>query len=346
MRVGSISTLNISYLMRDSILSSQNRLVNAQAELASGRHYDIGLALGAGTGRDIMLRVEMADMQRFADNNKIGRIRADLTQQAISSIRAVANNFLETLTGTRNASQGQALAGIAAKSALEQLAGLLNTVHDGQHIFGGANTQAAPIAKYSGSSGEASVAAAFLAAFGMTQSDPAAQNISAATMQGFLDNQFASAFIPSAWTSTWSQASNRHILSRIDRTELVQASSTANSDPFRQLTKALTMTADLGMPGLNQAAFETIVDNALAVTGDALLGLGAEQSRLGVAQNAITAANVRLSQRLTSVTAGVLDIESVDKYEAATRVNSLMTQLETSYTLTGRISRLSLLNYI
>jgi flagellar hook-associated protein 3 FlgL len=36
----------------------------------------------------------------------------------------------------------------------------------------------------------------------------------------------------------------------------------------------------------------------------------------------------------------------VDSYEAATRINLLMSQLETSYALTGRISRMSLLSYI
>ena len=39
-------------------------------------------------------------------------------------------------------------------------------------------------------------------------------------------------------------------------------------------------------------------------------------------------------------------LEAVDPYEASTRVSTLMTQIETSYALTARIQRLSLLNYL
>jgi flagellar hook-associated protein 3 FlgL len=39
-------------------------------------------------------------------------------------------------------------------------------------------------------------------------------------------------------------------------------------------------------------------------------------------------------------------LEYVDSVEAATRVNSLMTQIETAYTLTSRLNRLTLSNYL
>ena len=39
-------------------------------------------------------------------------------------------------------------------------------------------------------------------------------------------------------------------------------------------------------------------------------------------------------------------LESVDPYEASTRVNTLLTQIETSYALTARIQQLSLLDYL
>ncbi len=56
---------------------------------------------------------------------------------------------------------------------------------------------------------------------------------------------------------------------------------------------------------------------------------------------------VLLTRRIRAATTEAIGaMESVDPYEAATRVNILMTQLESSYAVTGRISRMSLLNYI
>jgi flagellar hook-associated protein 3 FlgL len=346
MRTGGISTLNIAYLLRDSITRSQLDLSKAQTELVSGRHADVGLTLGSGTGRDLLWRVEIGAMQQLADTNKLASVRADVSQSAMDAIRDLAGKFLATITGARNADHGQELAKTAARSALDQLTGLLNTAHDGQYLFGGTNTGTAPLADYAASPAKTSVDAAFAAAFGMSQDDPAVVNITAAGMAAFLDTQFAALFDPAGWSANWSSAADRPLMTRIDGNQRVQASTNANGEPFRQLAQALAMVAELGAPGLNQSAFETIVDKALSLTSGAIAGVGAEQSRLGLAQNDISAANERLGRRLGAVMATVRNVESVDNYEAATRVNALMTQLETSYTLTGRISRLSLLNYI
>jgi flagellar hook-associated protein 3 FlgL len=39
-------------------------------------------------------------------------------------------------------------------------------------------------------------------------------------------------------------------------------------------------------------------------------------------------------------------LESVDPFEASTRVSALMTQVETAYAMTARIQNLSLLKYL
>jgi len=39
-------------------------------------------------------------------------------------------------------------------------------------------------------------------------------------------------------------------------------------------------------------------------------------------------------------------VEGVDPYEASTRMNSLLAQVEASYTLTSRIQQMSLMNYL
>jgi flagellar hook-associated protein 3 FlgL len=42
----------------------------------------------------------------------------------------------------------------------------------------------------------------------------------------------------------------------------------------------------------------------------------------------------------------VIDLDGVDTYETAIKVNSLLTQIEVSYSVTARIQSLSLMQYL
>ena len=346
MGTAAISTLSLSLILRGQIRRSQTELATAQVELASGRREDMGLALGHRTGRNIAWHEKILRLEAISDANGLAASRARLSQDTMTAIRTVAGTFLDTLAGARSAADGQDLAREAAKLALESLTDALNTSYNGQAIFGGINSAASPIAAYPASPAKAAVDGAFFAAFGVAQTDPAVSGISAASMQGFLDTQFANLFSNAAWSSTWSQASDTVLTSRIDADLSVSSSVSANAEPFRMLAKAFTMVLDLGAGNLNQQAFESIVDTALSAVTGAVAKLGDEQAKLGLAQSSIASAQERIGLKLTVLARDIQATESVDSYEAATRVNLLMTQLEASYSLTGRIGRLSLLNYL
>jgi flagellar hook-associated protein 3 FlgL len=70
------------------------------------------------------------------------------------------------------------------------------------------------------------------------------------------------------------------------------------------------------------------------------------QARIGINQKALEEATNQLKSRKTWLNEVILKTESVDTYDVATRINGLMTQLEASYSVTSRISRISLLNYL
>ena len=70
------------------------------------------------------------------------------------------------------------------------------------------------------------------------------------------------------------------------------------------------------------------------------------QGLTGLLVNRTSEANERISVQMDELTLHSDKMVAVDPYEAATRLNSLITQIETSYTLTGRIQQLSLMRYI
>ena len=341
-----ISQLNISGQLALAMAQSQRQLAQAQIEVSTGRHADMGLSLGGNIADDLQWRAELAGLQQISDGNKLAQTRATLTQDSMKSLSDAAASFIATLTGARGAQNGQVLAKQAAETAYEQFTSILNTSENGQYIFGGINSGQSPLSSYAGSLAESAVSAAFQTSFGMAQNDPAAVAITPAAMQVFIDTNFADQFQPPQWLANWSPASGTLQTTRVDKTQTVEAATSAAMAPFRQLAQAFIMVSQLGTPGLSQATFQAVVDKAMATTGGAQAQLAAEQSRIGLAQAAISAATDTLDRHMTALTGYIQSAESVDKYEAATRTNALMTQLETSYTLTGRISQLSLLKYI
>lgn len=349
MQIDAISTHVMSMLLQSSVRRSQNLMAVAQQEFATGRHADMGLALGETTGRDLMWRAQLSELTSISDGNKLAGSRLEAVQSTLNAIRDVANTFLQTLTGTRNADGGQVTARQAASSALRSLTSLLNTSYNGQALFGGIAGGQSPVADYETtppSAARTTVANEFFATFGVANDDPNVVAITGPDMQNFLDNQFDALFQPASWQSEWSTASSTNVKSRIDSGLIVEAGSNANLAAFRQLAEAFTMVLDLGTGELNQNAFEAITGKAIELAGAGILGIGFEQARLGIVESEITTATERISLRMTTITGAIGAIEDVDKYEAAMRVNALQTQLEASYTLTGRLGRLSILNFI
>jgi flagellar hook-associated protein 3 FlgL len=90
--------------------------------------------------------------------------------------------------------------------------------------------------------------------------------------------------------------------------------------------------------GLAQQAGQQLVS-----TEDARTTL---EARIGTVEAQIEAARTRNSAEETSL--GILrsDIGSVDPYEAATRLQTIQSQLESLYLVTARVSRLSLTEYL
>ena len=64
-----ISSNSISTTLRSSAMKSQVALSKATTEATNGRYADVGLTLGALTGRDVVLRAELVDVDKLVDTN-------------------------------------------------------------------------------------------------------------------------------------------------------------------------------------------------------------------------------------------------------------------------------------
>jgi flagellar hook-associated protein 3 FlgL len=349
MKTTFISTQAISQATRLSLMKLQSRLQIAQKEVASGRLADVGLSLGAKTGESVSLRQEHQRLTAMKDTNAEVSSRLDLSQTALKGMIQTAQDFLSQLIGARDSESGPTVIQTQATTGLNSFIDTLNTSFNGAYLFSGINADVKPVADYQQtppSPAQQAVATEFLSAFGVAQGAAGTETITPAAMGTFLDGAFANLFDPTQWSSNWSSASDQNMRSRISTSELVDSSVNANDVAFRKLASAYTMVGDLGVTTLSNDTYRTVIDRAITLVGEAVDGMTKMQSNLGTVQERVTKANDRMSLQIDILSAHIGTLESVDPYEASTRVNGLMTQIETAYSLTARLQQMSLLNYL
>jgi flagellar hook-associated protein 3 FlgL len=349
MKTTNVSTLALSEATRISRMRLQAKLVVGQKEATTGRLADVGQSLGYLTGRTVSLRQELDRLNTFKDTNSIATSRLELTQTTLESTGDAAQAFLNTLIVARSTKSGAATAVADAAAKLTSLIAGMNAAVNGAFIYAGINTDVKPITDYFETPTPANrqaVATEFLSAFGVAQSAPGVETITGAQMQAFLDGPFAALFDATGWTTTWSQASDQNITTRISTNELIETSTNANVEPIRMLASAYTMVADLGIESLNEDAYQAVLDKAIALTGEAISKLTSLRAALGTAEERINKANERMDVQITIMTEHINLLEGVDPFEASARVSALLTQVETAYALTARLQQLSLTNYL
>lgn len=347
MKTSFISTLSLSQTLRHQLMRMQADLSRAQEEMSTGRLADPGITLGARAATSFSATRDIARLENLAATNGLATARLDATQDALEKLGRISQDVLEALTAASSGDTDTQVIRASARHALESMTSVLNSSLNGEYLFAGINTDEAPINDFTdpASPNKAQFDTLFASHFGFPQTDPAAANITAAQMDAFLDVVEAS-FMGTGWTDAWSNASDQKITTRITLNETAETSATANERGMRRLAMATAALSDLLQIPLGDEAMQTLYERSTTLVGGAVADLARTQSEVGLVQGRIEEANTRISSQRDLFNALVRDLEGVDTYEAATRVNELLTQIETAYALTGRIRQLSLVNYL
>ncbi len=343
-----ISTQSISTSLRQSVLQLQSDLSNVQTQVSTGNYADIGLTLGNQTGQSVSLQADNAFLQTISVTNSKASARLATTQNSLADLQSSAQSMLETLVGSNGATTDAATVQSTAAADLSSLISTLNATLNGDHLFAGINTSSAPITDYNSPAApnKASVDAAFSSAFGMPQTSAGVSGISGGAMQSFLDTQFAPLFQGANWTSTWSSANDQTLSGQIAPNQTESTSVSANQPAFQQLAQAYTMLSDLGSQNLSQAAYQAVVATARTTLTSAIAGLTNLQASVGLIQSSVSTANNQMSLQMNLLSTQISNLESVNTYEASTRVSELQTQIELSYSLTSQLQQLSLVKFL
>lgn len=350
MKTSFVSSYATQNSMRLIVNRAQQEIQKLQTEVVTGRYEDIGVELGGRTADAVMLHRDFEQYTTIKDVNSLVANRLEASQSGLEQNSESAQSMMEALVIASGADD-EGLRGVAVakvKHALEAFIDASNLTSNGEYLFAGINTDQRPINDYfdTGSTAKASFDAAFSTYFGFAQTSTLTSTITAAQMQDFLDNTVEPMFTGAAWTTDWSNASDTAMKSRIAKDETIQSSVSANEDGFRNFGFAATISYEMLNIGLSSEAQKVLVDKAIASAGKAISGTDDERTILGISQSRVERANELLQVQSNIAQLYVSELEEIDIYEASTRVNALMAQVETSYSITSRLQQLNLIDYL
>ncbi len=339
-----VSTSSLFQIPRKAVTDLQSRLAKAETESSTGKLADPAGSLGSQFGLYQSLQAQSGQLTAIQSSNTIVSSTMTASQDALTQISSDAQTFLNDLL-TAQSSGDVATLQTEAQSLFSSFMSQMNSTQGGAYLFAGTNTSVKPVADYS-QGAQAATAAAFRSAFGMSQTDPQVSTISTASMQSFLTGAYSDLFQGTSWTSNWSQASDTRTSALITPTEQVTTSVSANESAFQDLANAYVSIIDLGIGNMNAPAQQAVMSNAINEIGAAQKGLSGMQTTLGISQSQTTSANSQMQTRASLLDNMVSQLDTVDPYAAASALTDLTTQLQTAYSLTDRISKLSLVNYL
>jgi flagellar hook-associated protein 3 FlgL len=344
-----VSTNYLANSLVGPVMQAQSQLTSAMTEESTGEYANLGLQLGDQSGYELSLKEQVGQLQTLTTGNSVVSTNLSTAQNALSAIQTTAQTTLNNLAaGSPVGDSGPSLQSMG-QSGLEGLISGANTTSGDQYVFGGINSAVAPMTDYYSpptSAAKTAVDNAFQTTFGVLPSDPAAADISASDMQGFLSGPFAALFQSPSWSTDWSSASTVNTSAEIAPGQTVTTSTNANQPGFQQLAQAYTMLSEFGGSALSGDAQQAVATAASSLVSQGVNSMINTQAELGVSQSAVSSANNSMSSQLTIVQDQIGALDNVNATQTAAQISSLTNQIQMAYELTARLQQLNLAQYL
>ncbi len=329
----SIGDLSQGLALRRQNAATKGDLQRLTAELASGRTADVATRLSGNLAPLAGVDAALGRLEGYGQvAAEMGR-RAASVQQVLGRVDDAARVLGPTLLTSGQGRQEATIDGAArqAAQALEQVVGALNLRVGDRSVMAGAE---------SGQPALVSAGALLDRAVAVTQGAAGAADVEAA-LRAWMDD-------PAGFRAEAYRGGQAPAAVAVAEDEAVRLDATADDPALKATLGALLMGALLtrgvfagqteARAGLAQRAGE-----ALAETAPARAHLAA---RVGLTEERIAAAQVRNAAERSSLQLERNSMVEADGYDTATGLQQAQARLETLYTLTARLSRLNLADYL
>lgn len=315
-----------------SISDIKQRSEQLRVELSTGRIDDLSAELAGSIGDAQLLRKAISDVanQQTAITRALGR--AQTAQLSLARAADGATELGANVLDAVGRNDENAIGIFATKAGLQLEAAItaFNQRYEGRALFSGDETHQNALANSETLLND--VRAIFAGA------------ADAAQLEADLDAYFST---PGGGfeTNIYLGGDGDAARTEISDGELVSYSAKADEQPVRDLLRSLStlVVAEEQTGFVDRDAALSSAAGGLIEAND---NMALIRSRIGAAEERMVTAQSLLDAEHTALGETYNDRTARDPYEAATLLQQLETQLQTSFTLTARISRLTLANYI
>jgi flagellin-like hook-associated protein FlgL len=322
------------------------RIDGMTRQVSTGQRGETHGALGPEARRAIDLRGDIARREAYVGASNTALARMDLSQSVLGRLEAIASETAsEALRARTMGSVAVDSLAQAARSALEEVAALLNTRHGDDHLFAGSDVSAAPVPNAAGiATGpmasaiavavgtlDPTNAAVVLADTALAVMDPATRPFNAHLEGPALTEQRRALQVADGERVAWG------VLASQD-----QAGEVALSWGRELLRGLATLAALTPAAAAQGAGYDALLDGVAQGLAGAARNMAQERGALGAAEQRVTAARERHSDLLVAVRTQLISVEQVDLAEVAAALRQTELQLEASYQTTATVARLSL----
>lgn len=330
--VGDMSQHFQSLRQVGQVKTSLNRLSN---ELATQQKSDVTAALGGSTAQLETLEREINRLTGYSDIVKEVGQRLSFMQATLGGVEDIRSARMSQFLGISKESSDFAIqnAAVAAESAFSQITGAFNQRWGDFALFSGATTDQSPLAEP-----ELMLNNIKAAIVGLNTAD----EIIAAVDTWFDDP--LGGFATMGYLGDTSQLLVQKIGANKDITINARADGAAAVSLLK--SAALASLANESVPGLSKDVRASLVSTSgqmLLNAGDVLTDM---RAAVGVNESALRETEVTISTQLTAFQINRNGLTVADPFETATRLQDVQQQLELQYTVTARLSQLSLVNFL
>lgn len=310
-------------------------LARVSQELSSGLNSNLVEASGGDPTRlySIERELRMNEVRQFSVSQAQGR--SSVTQAALAQVQNAVSDIGAPLLAavTMNDQQASQIVATGARNAFSEAVGALNSRFGDRSLFAGAASDGPALADPDAILAEISAAVA-----GATTSTDVLTSI---------DTYFSdpSGFQATAFLGSATDASDVEL----DDGEIVSFAVRADAPEVRDVLSALAIAvigAEGGFVGDSPEARLVLLGEAgrrsISATDQIIMTRG----EVGIVEERIDEASVRIEAEESLLQQARSSILARDPFEAAIELSAIETQIQTIFSITGRLSNLTLTNFI
>ena len=322
-----------SYLLRRQNVTTKAEMQLLQDEVVTGQSRDITARVRGDVVPITGLDASLSRLEGYQTLAREQLLVMGAMQTALDTVHELSSNLAEFLVGVSTGVSETRISAAAntARSNLETVVSALNTRFGDRSIFAGTATSSPAVA-----SASTLLDGAELAVAGYT---------SGADIEAALAAWFDS---PTGFAATIYQGGAPLAPVTVAAGEEAHMDITALDPAIKVTLKGITMAAllDRGLMAGQTNVRQDIANRA----GLSLMQTNTDRAyltgQLGAVEAQVQSAAARNSAEATSLKIVRNEITTVDPYEAASKLQETQGQLEKIYTLTARMTRLSLMDYL